>query len=489
MIKTRFAPSPTGFLHVGALRAALFEYLFAKTKGGIFVLRIEDTDQERYTEGATENFLRSLMWAGIVPDEGVVSANDHGLAQKGDYGPYVQSERLDIYKKHAMQLIEQGDAYYAFDSKEELDAMRERQQASKLPTIYERDSMKNSLTLDEAAVKEKMRGDYVIRLKMPREGRTEFDDIIRGKVEFENKLIDDQVLLKSDGYPTYHLACVVDDHLMEITHVIRGEEWISSTPKHIILYKAFGWEPTTYAHIPLLVNEKKQKLSKRHGDVTVEDYKEKGYLPEALINFSAFLGWNPGDERELFTLKELESEFSLEKVGKSAAVFNLEKLDWFNKQYLMNLPLKEITKRSLPFFQNAGHDTTDETWLSQVVDLERSRAATLRELVDNVGFLFAVNLEYDSSLLIWKKSDAADAKQKLTELSAVLEQLGDFSMDNLESKIGEWIQEKEYGVGNVLWPMRVSLSGQKNSPGPYELASVLGKEKTVKRIQNAIEKI
>lgn len=489
MIKTRFAPSPTGFLHVGALRAALFEYLFAKSSGGTFVLRIEDTDQERCTEGATENFLRSLMWAGIIPDEGVVSKNDHGLTQKGEYGPYVQSERLDIYKEHALKLIEQGDAYYAFDSKEELDAMRERQQASKLPTIYERDLMKNSLTLDEKTVQERLKGEHVIRLKMPREGKTEFDDIIRGKVEFENKLIDDQVLLKSDGFPTYHLACVVDDHLMKITHVIRGEEWISSTPKHIVLYKAFGWEPTTYAHIPLLVNEKKQKLSKRHGDVTVEDYKEKGYLPEALVNFSAFLGWNPGDERELFTMQELEEEFSLEKVGKSAAVFNLEKLDWYNKQYLMNFPLEEITKRALPFFQNAGHEVTDEKWLSKVVDLERSRAATLRELVDNVGFLFADTLEYDGNLLVWKKADAADAKEKLTELSATLQELDLFSLESLESKVGKWIEKKEYGVGNVLWPMRVALSGQKNSPGPYELANVLGKEKTLQRIQDAIGKI
>jgi nondiscriminating glutamyl-tRNA synthetase len=498
MIRTRFAPSPTGFLHVGGLRTALFAYLLAKKEGGQFILRIEDTDRARLAEGAIENFLHALSWANITVDEGVV-LKDGKIEQIGDKGPYIQSERLDIYKKYITQLLDQGDAYYAFDTAEELADMREAQQAAKQPTIYNRDGMKNQLTLGEEETKKRMDAgeDHVIRLKMPREGETVFDDLVRGEVSIKNALIDDQVLIKSDGFPTYHLAVVVDDHEMEITHVIRGEEWISSTPKHIVLYDMFGWTIPTFAHLSLLVNEQKAKLSKRHGDVSVEDFREKGYLPEALINFIAFLGWNPGDEREIFTLGQLESEFAFDKVGKAAAVFNREKLDWYNQQYMRAMDISALTVMVAPHLVNHGQITNEQLadpgyveWLELVVKMEQERASTLLDFSESVAFIFADALDYATELLTWKKADAADAKLKLEELQSFLdERTGEWSTQSLEDEVIAWIKEKEYGVGNVLWPTRVSLSGKKNSPGPFEIMNVLGKEKTLERMTSAINRI
>ncbi|PIT87772.1 MAG: glutamate--tRNA ligase, partial [Candidatus Magasanikbacteria bacterium CG10_big_fil_rev_8_21_14_0_10_40_10] len=350
--KTRFAPSPTGWLHIGSLRTALFAYLFAKKNNGIFLLRIEDTDRERYMEGGVENILHSLDWAKIKPDEGVALDANGQTNQIGDNGPYIQSQRLEIYHKYIQELIDHDKAYYCFCSKERLDQLRADQQANNQPTGY--DGQCRNLSLADARVRVQAGEKYVVRMKMPQDGTTKFNDLIRGQVEFQNNLIDDQVLLKADGYPTYHLAVVVDDHLMKITHIIRGEEWLSSTPKHILLYQMFGWTPPEFAHLSLLINEKKQKLSKRHGDVSVHDYIDKGYLPEALINFVAFLGWNPGDEREMFSLEELTKEFDFNKVSKSAAVFNMAKLDWYNGQYIRNLNIDELTRRCLPFLVRAG---------------------------------------------------------------------------------------------------------------------------------------
>ncbi|MEK7084640.1 MAG: glutamate--tRNA ligase, partial [Patescibacteria group bacterium] len=335
-----------------------------------------------------------------------------------------------------------------------------------------------------------LQSPHVVRMKMPREGDTQFHDLIRGDVTFKNDLVDDQVLMKSDGFPTYHLANVVDDHLMNITHVIRGEEWLPSTPKHIVLYQMFGWTPPEFAHLSLLVNEQKQKLSKRHGDVSVEDFKEKGYLPEALVNFIAFLGWNPGDTREIFSLQELEKEFSLENVGSSAAVFHREKLDWYNKQYIAAMNAEELAKRVEPFYQNAGINLLSVVCrLSTVVQLEQGRAATLADIVEKTGYIFADELTYESELLVWKKSTAEDAKKKLEEIEKKLEEMNDsdWGRELLEKILREWIAEQGYGVGDVLWPLRVALSGQKNSPGPFEIAEVLGKEKSLDRIRKAIE--
>lgn len=497
---TRFPPSPTGFLHVGGLRTALYNYLLAKRNGGKFILRIEDTDRARLVGGAVENIVHTLSWAGITIDEGVLLHANGDIVQQGDAAPYIQSERKEqgLYKKYIDQLLDSGHAYYAFDSAADLDAMRERQQAMKQPTRYDRDNMINQFTLSESKLKERLDAGetYVIRLNMPRTGVTSWVDLIRGKVEFQNELIDDQILMKSDGFPTYHFAVVVDDHHMGVTHVIRGEEWVSSVPKHIALYNAFGWELPTFGHLPLLVNEQKQKLSKRHGDVAVEDFKEKGYLPEALINFIAFLGWNPGDEREIMSLKELEAEFSMEKVGKSAAVFNYTKLDWYNKQYMMNLPIEDIVQRAIPFLINAGHLKTGELsgeeldQIQRIVSLEIGRAHTLKELADSLGFMFATTLVYDPELLIWKKGTKESTTEHLQKLVSFLQEYtGKWEEMPLQESVMSWIKENGWGNGDVLWPMRVALSGQKNSPGPFEIAAVLGKEKTLERITAAVENL
>ena len=495
-IKTRFPPSPTGFLHIGSLRTALFNYLATKKLGGSFVLRIEDTDRERFVPGGVENIIKTLEWAGLFTDEGPYLDSAGEISQKGDCGPYIQSERLGIYNSYVQQLLDQGDAYYCFCSKDRLDELRKTQQAKKLPTGY--DGKCRNLTKEEVEKKKQASIPYVIRLKVPKEKKTTFVDAVLGEISFDNNTVDDQVLMKADGFPTYHLAVVVDDHLMGITHISRGSEWLSSTPKHVLLYEMFGWDVPVYAHQPLLVNEKKQKLSKRHGDVSVEDFKQKGYLVEALINFVAFLGWNPGDEREIFTLAELEKEFSFEKMAKSPAVFNREKLNWYNKQYMMRMDLAEFTQRTIPFFINAG--LVDQDYVNQVegfeqlkkiVDLERTRANTMVELVDSVGFMFAKRLVYDPSLLVWKKSTKEDAREKLLGLKGVLEVVpnNEWELQIIENKIKDWIAEKEFRVGDVLWPLRVSLSGQKNSPGPFDLTYVLGKVVVLERISFAIESL
>jgi len=494
--KTRIAPSPTGFLHVGSLRTALFNYLAAKKNRGSFMLRIEDTDRERFVEGGVENIIQTLDWAGIKVDEGPYLEEDGNIAQKGECGPYIQSQRLEIYKTHAQKLLEQGNAYYCFCSKERLDNLRKTQQEAKEPTGYDG----HCRDLTKEVLQEHMRSNtsFVIRLRVPKEGKTTFTDLVLGDITFDNSTVDDQVLIKADDFPTYHLAVVVDDHLMGITHISRGSEWLSSTPKHILLYTMFGWDTPIYAHQPLLVNEKKQKLSKRHGDVSVEDFKTKGYLIEALINFVAFLGWNPGDEREIFSLEELEKEFSFEKMAKSPAVFNREKLNWYNKQYMMQMDLDEVTKRAVPFFINAGVvdksqvDGLEEfEQLKKIVDLERTRANTLVELVESVGFMFAKDLVYDAPLLVWKKSTKEDAKEKLIALKSLIETISEdgWELECIEKTIKEWIAKNEFGMGDVLWPLRVALSGQKNSPGPFDLVYVLGKEKAVKRISAAIDMI
>jgi len=487
MIKTRFAPSPTGFLHVGGLRTALYAYLLAKKEGGNFVLRIEDTDQKRFIEGGIENIIASLNWGGIKIDEGVYIENGQ-VIQKGENGPYIQSERKQIYHKYVNQLIESGNAYYCFCSKDRLTELREYQEKNKLPTGY--DGHCRELHFPESKAKTDGGEEYVVRMKMPREGTTVVDDMVRGKVEFQNKLVDDQVIQKADGFPTYHLAVVVDDHLMDLTHVIRGEEWLSSTPKHIQLYKMFGWEMPKFAHLPLMVNEQKQKLSKRHGDVSVEDFREKGYLPEAMINFIAFLGWNPGDEREIFSLAELEKEFDFVHVGKGASFFNIEKLDWYNKHYIANLSSEDLAKRCEPFFANQGVNLSSiDCSLLPVVQLEQGRANTLLELVNNVSFIFAKNLQYDAELLVWKKSTREDAKQKLQAIHEFLNNIGEWewTRENLEEKGLAWIKENGWNNGDVLWPTRVALSGLKNSPGPFEIMGVLGKERSLARIIEAIK--
>lgn len=494
-IRTRFAPSPTGYLHVGGLRTALFAYLLAKQNNGQFLLRIEDTDRERFVEDATLNLAKSLYWAGIIPDEGVkldeekLKTGEFKTNQLGNKGSYIQSERLPIYHEHVKTLLGNGSAYYCFCTSERLEELRQKQQLNKLPTMYDGHCLKIDPT--EAQKRVENGEKYVVRMRMPKSGETVFNDLIRGEIRFNNKLIDDQVLIKSDGFPTYHFAVVVDDHLMEITHVIRGEEWISSTPKHLQLYKYFGWQPPEFGHLSLLLNPDKSKLSKRQGDVAVEDYRKKGYLPQALINFVAFLGWNPGNERELFTLDELIKEFSLEKVSKAGAVFNLEKLNWYNKEYIKKLSNKELFDQAKPWTEEIFKDqvATKKELLIKAMGLEKERITTLTEIPEAIKFVLELP-DYSKDILVWKKSNADEAKKVLEELKKLLDSLSiQFIKSELEIKIGEWIKERGYSNGTVLWPLRVALSGQQNSPGPYEIAEVLGKEEVVRRVEIALEKI
>ncbi len=474
-VRIRFAPSPTGFLHIGGLRTALYNYLFARKNKGDFILRIEDTDQTRSVPGGIEAIVEALKKVGLKYDE----------------GPYIQSQRLDIYKEYAEKLIKNGRAYYCFCSPERLEEVRQRQITENKPTMYDGNCRKLGANQVDELLKNKT--PYVIRLKVPEEGITAVEDIIRGRVEFENKLIDDQVLLKSDGFPTYHLANVVDDYLMKITHVIRGEEWLPSTPKHILLYQAFGWQPPKFAHLPLLLNPDKSKLSKRQGDVAVEDYIKKGYLPEALLNFVALMGYNPSAEREIYSLKELVKGFDLKKINKTGAVFNVEKLDWLNGVYIRKKTSDELVDLCLPYFKEAGalKNELDKKWLKKIMALEQERLKRLDEIIYLTDFFFKETLDYEPELLVWKKSTKEAAKNILNKLAVFLESISekDFIRDKLESRIRDFIRENKFAVGDVLWPARVALSGRQASPGPFEIADILGKKRSIERIKTAIGRL
>ena len=504
-IKTRFAPSPTGKLHVGGLRTALYNYLFAKHNSGDFILRIEDTDVKRTVPGAMEDILDVLNKMGLKWDEGEkigasASARFRGIRAKALSPTYIQSQRLDIYKKHADELIENKKAYYCFCSPERLKKMREEQQARKEPPQY--DGRCRNLKEEEVNKFLEEGRPRVIRLKISETGRTNFKDLIYGKISVENKTLDDQILVKSDGYPTYHLASVVDDRLMKISHVIRGEEWLPSTPKHIILYQAFGWEPPRFAHLPLLLNPDKSKLSKRQGDVAVEDYLNKGYLPEALLNFILLLGWNPKTEEEIFSLKEIVDKFDLSGVNKYGAVFNLEKLDWINGMYVRRMPLEELTKLCAPYLvkaglieeitnskfkiQNSGEEI-DFDYLKKIVALEQERIKKLSEIGELVKFVFVDELEYDKNLLVWKKMSLGEVKKNLELACRELEKVEEnFTSGNLEKVLRNLMERENIKTGELLWPLRVALTGLKGSPGPFEVGEVLGKEKVLKRARKAI---
>jgi glutamyl-tRNA synthetase len=473
-IKTRFAPSPTGDLHIGSLRTALFTYLFAKKNNGEFVLRIEDTDQDRLKEGSVDSILEGLSWANIKADN-------------LDNIPY-QSTRIEIYKKYAEQLVNEGKAYYCFCTQEALAEMRKIQEQNKQAPKYDRRCLK--LTQEEVEEKLKKGTPHVIRMKIP-EGKTKFNDLIRGEVEFDHKEIDDQVLLKSDGFATYHLAHIIDDHETEITHVIRAEEWLPSTPKHVLLYQMFNWDLPEFAHIPLILAPDKSKLSKRHGATGVLEFKKLGYLPEAVLNYIALLGWNPGNEQEIFTLEKLENEFSLDKVHKAGAVFDIEKLDWMNGSYIRELSLENFTERCMPYLVDANlvdSESYDEKYIQSVVVLEQERIKKLSEIPEVTEYFFK-EISYDKELLKWKKSDLATAKSRLEfiyeELNKIPEE--NWTRSSLEQLLIDVIKVKDLGVGDTLWPMRVALTGQQNSPGPFEVAEVLGKEKSLERIKKAID--
>lgn len=491
-VRTRFAPSPTGEPHIGNIRSALFAWLYARHNGGKFVLRIEDTDKERYVEGSIDKIKESLEFLGIDYDE--------GMGKGGDYGPYLQSERLDIYKKHVQKLVDEDKAYYCFCSSDRLNKMREDQKANKFAPKYDR----KCFNLSKEEIKEKLNNKepYVVRFKIP-DGFTEFKDIVRGKVSIKNEVLDDQIILKSDGFPTYHLAVVVDDHLMKISHVIRAEEWLPSTPKHLLLYKAFGWEVPEFAHLPMILGSDKKKLSKRHGAVSFLDYKREGYLPEALVNFMVFLGWNPGGEREIFSIDQLIKEFDLDKVHKAGAIFNVDKLDDINGHYIREMNIKDLTNKCVQYLEKEYLDRKKDNWvikktgeeinleyLEKVVVLEQERMKKLSEIGDLTSFFFEEELNYDPELLIWKKSTKEETINNLKRLIEFLDGFSDndWSKDDLEEKTINWLKENGYGIGDYLWPMRVALSGEKNSPGPFEIAYVLGRKKSLNRMEKAVNK-
>lgn len=479
-VRTRFAPSPTGYLHIGGARTALFAYLLAKHHHGSFILRIEDTDKERTVSDSINDIKESLEWLDI----------------KWDEGPYIQSQRLELYQQYAKELIEKGEAYYCFCSAERLEKLRQEQAIKKIPPMY--DMLCRNLTREKINEKINKGKKFVIRQKMPKTGITQFNDLIRGLIKFENQTIDDSILLKSDSYPTYHLASVVDDHSMQITHITRTEEWLPSIPKHIMLYKAFGWEIPKFAHFPLVLGPDRSKLSKRHGAAAVRDYKKLGYLPKAIINFIAFLGWNPGTEQEIFSMKELTEQFTLNRVGRAGAIFNIERLDWINGYYIRHLDNDKLANLAIPYLIEAGliknnppADGAEFNYIKKVVATEQERIKKLSELPLLIDFFFKDKLDYEPELLIWKKSNNEETKKHLKLLNKYLDSLqeSDFYKKLLEDTIKEWIEKNQLGVGDTLWPMRVALSGKDKSPGPFEIAEVLGKEKVLKRIQEGIDKI
>jgi glutamyl-tRNA synthetase len=501
-VRVRFAPSPTGPLHIGGVRTALFNYLFAKKHGGDFILRIEDTDQVRFVTGAEEYIIESLEWCGISPDESVVKG--------GDYGPYRQSDRNDTYRIYAQMLIDKGNAYYAFDTPQELDAVRETKTRN---TSFQydsstRNSMKNSLTLDEKTVREKIEAGepYVVRFKMPENQEIKMYDIIREEITVNSSTLDDKVLFKSDGLPTYHLANVVDDYLMKISHVIRGEEWLPSMPLHVSMYRAFGWENEmpAFAHLPLLLKPSGQgKLSKRDGDQLgfpvfplqwkdpqsgeiSKGYKESGYFREAFINILAFLGWNPGTEQEFFSLEELVEVFSLEKVNKSGAKFDPEKAKWFNHHYLQIQCNNDLAFLFQPILKEKGFEHTIE-YIEKVVGLIKERATFVKDFWDQSFYFFQAPKEFDAKTV--KKFWKADTSQILDELKILLKNMEPFTEENTEKVVKEWIQEKGFNFGQVMNPFRLSLVGASQGPHLFQITDMLGKDETLKRIEFAIDKI
>lgn len=463
-IVTRFAPSPTGYLHIGGARTALYAYLWAKKHKGTFLLRIEDTDQTRYKADAEQSILDGLRWIGIDWEGDIIH----------------QSNRTDIYRQHAQQLIAAGKAYYCFCSTERLDTMREIQRKKGRAPKYD----KTCLRLPSTEVQTKLAAgeSHVVRLNVPEEGSVTVRDLVRGNITIQCSEIDDQILLKSDNFPTYHLANVIDDHDSKITHVIRGEEWIPSTPKHVLLYQAFGWEPPEFAHLSLFINKGGGKLSKRQGALSLMEYKTMGYLPEAIVNFIAFLGWNPKSEQEMFTMDELIAQFELSNINTANPIFDTDKLDWYNGQYIRKLSAEVLTNYCRPYLPT----TASEEYLQAVVVLEQERLKKFSDITELTAFFFSDSLEYDSELLVWKKSTREQTKQHLGKLLEECNKLDSWTKESIEENLLQWIKDSGFGNGDILWPMRVALTGEKASPPPFDVAAVLGKEKSLLRLQQAI---
>ena len=478
-LRTRFAPSPTGYMHVGNLRTALYAYLLTKSQGGDFILRIEDTDQERYVEGAVDIIYNTLNATGLKWDEGP----DIG----GDFGPYIQSERRDIYKKYAKQLVNDGKAYYCFCDKERLDEVRLSCEVRKVPPKYDRFCL--GLSKDEVQQKLDAGTPYVIRQNMPQKGTTSFDDAVFGKITVENSTLDDNVLLKSDGLPTYNFANVVDDHLMEITHVIRGNEYLSSTPKYNLLYEAFGWEIPTYIHCSPVMKDSKQKLSKRNGDASYDDLIAKGFLKDAVLNYIALLGWSPQGEREKFTLDEMITAFDIKGISKSPAIFDEAKLLWLNGEYLRELSPEQFHKKALPYYD--GIITRPSINTVKISELLQKRCEKLSDIPEQVDF-FDKLPEYSTELFVNKKmkTDELVSKESLIETAKVIKELDDWSVTVIHDALIALVERMGVKNGMILFPLRVAISGKAFTPGGgIELAEILGKEESLKRIESAIKKL
>ncbi len=478
-VRTRFAPSPTGYMHIGNLRTALYEYLIAKKNKGKFILRIEDTDQERYVEGATEVIYNTLKIAGLKHDEGP----DIG----GPYGPYIQSERKDSYMEYAKKLVDSGEAYYCFCSKERLSSLKE--ELEKKGTTYRYD--RHCLGLSRQEVEEKLSAGepFVIRQKMPDSGSTSFEDAVYGTITVDNSELEDQILIKSDGLPTYNFANVIDDHLMNITHVVRGNEYLSSTPKYNLLYKAFGWEIPTYIHVSTIIKPDGGKMSKRAGDPSFEDLISMGYLVEAVINFVALLGWSPGTEQEIFSLEELTKAFDIQGISKSPAVFDINKLTWMNGEYVRKMTVGDFHKIALPYYSkeliSSGID------LLKVSKLLQPRTEVLTTIPDTIDFLIELP-EYDLALYVHKKMKTTqqNSLENLQKVLPVLEEIDQWESSAIYSKLTEFAQIIGVKNSQLLWPVRTAVSGKAVTPGgATELAEILGKDETLRRIRIGIDKL
>lgn len=487
-VRTRFAPSPTGLPHVGNIRTAQFAWLFARHHGGSFIVRIEDTDVARRVEGSVEAILDSLRWLGLDWDEGPEVG--------GKYGPYFQSQRLELYQKAARRLVAEGHAYYCYCSPQRLEEMRKEQSRRKVPPGYDR----HCRSLSEADRKQKEAEGIipVVRFKTPLTGQTRFNDLILGNISFENSLLDDLVLLKSDGYPTYHMASIVDDHEMEITHVIRADEWLSSTPRHVLLYAAMGYAPPLFAHLPLILGPDRSKLSKRHGAVSVTEYRDQGLLPEAMLNFLALLGWALDAKTELFTREELVKSFRLEGVSKTGAIFNIEKLKWMNGVYIRQLPPDEFARRATPFlerpFAEGGVPSEVERplpidYVRQIMPLVQERAKTLGEVSQLTQYFFTEGLKYETNLLISKGMTPESTAQALQVSLERITGLKTFDAAALEALLRPLAEELGLKSGQLFGALRTAVTGETATPPLFQTMEVLGRERCQKRIQSAIEKL
>ena len=497
-VRTRFAPSPTGELHIGGLKTALNDYLIAKNAGGKFIVRVEDTDQKRLVEGVVERMVKALEWAGIEIDEGV-KVTEGQIEEVGEYGPYTQSKRLDIYKKYADQLITDKKAYPCFCSSDRLDEMRQEQQKNKKAPKYDR----HCLSLSEEEIQKKINtGEkYVLRFKIP-EGYTAFKDGVFGKVSVKNEDLDDFIIMKSDGFPTYHLAVVIDDYLMKISHALRGSEWLPSAPKHVLLYEALGWqrEMPQFIHMATILNKNGKKLSKREGSVSVEDFRKQGYPKEALINFIALLGWNPKTEQEIFTIEELIEQFDVDKMNKSGGIFDLDRLNWISNQHIKKMSIEDLYERGIEFLEqqdfykifveNSKLTACEiKEYIKKILTVEQERLNKFTEIgLDNPFFFNAVDeLKIPLDDIRWKENSPKETKEALIKIKEVLTNISgeDWREENIQEKLLELAGEKR---GDYLFPLRWVLSGQQKSPSPFEIAWVLGQEESLKRVKNAIDK-